>query len=113
MKTATKRHERTQKGEDEANQSEFIRHRPVWLRLSRFVFFVPFRAFLWPLFPCWTYLTLLTHLIFSAGATTVTGTLRDISVQALDTKITFAPTNLVLVTGTGLSAGPPKTIDTA
>jgi len=45
-------------------------------------------------------------------AATVTGTLNDISIQALNTKLTFAPTNEVLLTGTGLSAGPPRTINT-
>src|SRR5204863_7731610 len=70
-------------------------------------FFVSFRAFLWPL------LLLATCNLQLATAAIVTGNLKDISVQALNTKITFAPTNLVLVTGTGLSAGPPKTIDTA
>jgi len=45
-------------------------------------------------------------------AATVIGTLNDISIQALNTKVTFAPTNDVLLTGTGLSAGPPRTINT-
>src|SRR5882724_10235112 len=45
-------------------------------------------------------------------AATVTGSLNDISIQALNTKLTFAPTNEVLLTGTGLSAGPPRTINT-
>src|SRR5437867_4303406 len=35
-------------------------------------------------------------------AATVTGTLNDISIQALDTKLIFTPTNDVLVTPTGL-----------
>jgi hypothetical protein len=43
-----------------------------------------------------------------ATAATVVGDLKDISIQALDTKIMFAPTNEVLVTPSGLSAGPPK-----
>jgi hypothetical protein len=43
-----------------------------------------------------------------ATAATVVGDLKDISIQALDTKIMFAPTNIVLVTRSGLSAGPPK-----
>src|SRR5882762_9486027 len=47
-----------------------------------------------------------------ATAATVMGNLTDISIQALDTKLIFTPTNDVLVTGTGLSAGPPKIIDT-
>src|SRR2546421_700571 len=45
-------------------------------------------------------------------AATVIGTLQDISIQALDTTLIFTPTNEVLVTGTGLSAGPPIMIDT-
>jgi hypothetical protein len=49
--------------------------------------------------------------IFCFSAT-VTGTLQDISIQALHTKLMFAPTNNVLLTGTGLNAGPPKVIDT-
>src|SRR5438105_108935 len=48
----------------------------------------------------------------STQAATVIGTLQDISIQALDTKLIFTPTNEVLVTGTGLSAGPPIMIDT-
>src|SRR4030081_1681489 len=47
-----------------------------------------------------------------ATAATVVGNLTDISIQALDSKLIFSPTNDVLVTGTGLSAGPPKIIDT-
>jgi hypothetical protein len=43
---------------------------------------------------------------------TVTGNLVDISLVPLDTKLTFTPTNLVLVTTAGLSAGPPRTIET-
>src|SRR5213594_989068 len=45
-------------------------------------------------------------------AATVTGTLQDISIQSLDTKLILTPTNEVLVTPTGLSAGPPKILDT-
>src|SRR5439155_1549759 len=48
----------------------------------------------------------------SLQGATITGTLRDISIQALNTKLMFAPTNQVLVTGSGLSAGPPRVIDT-
>jgi len=44
-------------------------------------------------------------------AATVTGDLKDISIQALNTKLMFAPTNEVLLTPSGLSAGPPKVID--
>ena len=56
---------------------------------------------------------LLCAFALTSDAATVAGTLQDISIQALNTKLTFAPTNLVLATATGLSAGPPKTIDTA
>ena len=52
-------------------------------------------------------------LSFCAQAATVTGVLQDISLQALDTRITFAPTNDVLLTPGGLNAGPPRTIATA
>src|SRR5438132_12041149 len=50
-------------------------------------------------------------LCISQGAT-VTGDLKDISIQALNTKLLFTPTTNVLVVGSGLSAGPPKMIDT-
>src|ERR1051326_2741300 len=46
-----------------------------------------------------------------ATGATIVGDLKDISIQALDTKIMFAPTNEVLVTPSGLSAGPPKVIE--
>src|SRR5882672_11395063 len=45
-------------------------------------------------------------------AATVTGNLTDISIQPLDTKLLFTPGTNVLLTGTSLSAGPPKMIDT-
>jgi len=48
----------------------------------------------------------------ASPSATVTGTLNDISIQGLNTKLMFAPTNNVLLTPTGLSAGPPKTINT-
>src|SRR5438128_155860 len=54
---------------------------------------------------------LLCAFALTSPAATVTGTLQDISLQALDTKLIFTPTNKVLVTGTGLSAGPPKIVD--
>src|SRR5882672_9734574 len=38
-----------------------------------------------------------------ATAATIIGNLKDISQQSLDTRISFAPTNQVLVTGGGLS----------
>jgi hypothetical protein len=40
---------------------------------------------------------------------TVTGNIHDIGIDALNTKITFTPTNIVLLTSSGLSAGPAKT----
>jgi hypothetical protein len=46
-----------------------------------------------------------------ATAATVTGNLKDISQQSLDTRISFAPTNQVMITGGGLSVGPPRIID--
>jgi len=46
------------------------------------------------------------------SAATVTGNLTDISLEPLNTKLIFSPTNDVLVTRTGLSAGPPKVVDT-
>lgn len=46
-----------------------------------------------------------------ASAATIIGNLNDISQQSLDTRISFAPTNQVLVTGNGLSVGPPRIID--
>lgn len=48
----------------------------------------------------------------SLPAATVIGSLQDITIQPLNTMVMFAPTNDVLLTGTGLNAGPPKTIET-
>jgi hypothetical protein len=48
-----------------------------------------------------------------ATAATIIGNLKDISQQSLDTRISFAPTNQVLVTESGLSVGPPRIIDSA
>jgi hypothetical protein len=45
----------------------------------------------------------------SSFAATVTGTLRDIQVGALAAQLTFAPTNAVIVSGSGLNIGPAKT----
>jgi hypothetical protein len=50
---------------------------------------------------------------FSSNAATVTGNLTDISIAPLTTKMLFTPTTNVLVTGSGLSAGPPKMITTS
>lgn len=50
-------------------------------------------------------------LLPSPGRTgTLTGTLRDLQLNTLTTPLTFYPTNAVLVTGSGLSAGPALTI---
>lgn len=51
-------------------------------------------------------------LTLGAQGATVTGTLGDIGLSGLQTKITFTPTNVVLIApGFGLSAGPAVTID--
>ena len=47
-----------------------------------------------------------------ARGATVVGNLRDIHQQDLNTKLVFAPTTNVLLTPAGLSAGPPRTLDT-
>src|SRR5260370_18405256 len=46
-----------------------------------------------------------------AGAT-ITGNLTDISLAPLSTKLHFNPTNALLVSTSGLTAGPPRTLDT-
>lgn len=46
-----------------------------------------------------------------ATAATIIGNLKDISQQSIDTRISFAPTNQVVVTGGGLSVGPPRVLD--
>ena len=46
----------------------------------------------------------------SSPAATITGNLLDITGAPLTTQITFSPTNLVLTSAGGLSAGPPRTI---
>lgn len=52
-------------------------------------------------------------LTWGLSAATIKGTLLEIYGTPLSqTKVTFWPTNLVIVRGTGLSAGPPKTITT-
>ena len=51
-------------------------------------------------------------LLAGSYAATVTGSLQDITIQPLNTVLMFAPTNDVLLTGTGLNAGPPKSIET-
>jgi hypothetical protein len=58
-------------------------------------------------------MTLLTALALPAAGATVTGTLVDIGLQPFNTKIVFTPTNEVQVSSAGLSAGPPKILDTA
>jgi hypothetical protein len=57
-------------------------------------------------------LQLATFNLQLATAATIIGNLQDISQQSLDTRISFAPTNQVLVTGGGLSVGPPRIIQT-
>jgi hypothetical protein len=54
------------------------------------------------------------YLLFSISshAATVFGNLTDISLAPLNTKLLFSPTNVVLVSPSGLSAGPPRLIDT-
>src|ERR1043166_8462548 len=49
----------------------------------------------------------------NSPSATVVGNLRDISLNALDTKLIFTPTNEVQIGGAGLVAGPPKILDTA
>lgn len=46
-----------------------------------------------------------------AAAATIIGNLKDISQQSIDTRISFAPTNQVVVVGGGLSVGPPRILD--
>ncbi len=72
------------------------------LHVSRFTFYALLLLGLWTL----------DSGLRTANAATVTGNLTDISLAPLDTKLIFTPTNQVLVTGGGLSAGPPKIIDT-
>src|SRR6266700_7765762 len=48
----------------------------------------------------------------NSPSATVTGNLTDISLQAFNTKMIFTPTNEVQIGGAGLSAGPPKILDT-
>jgi hypothetical protein len=57
-------------------------------------------------------LILITHhaALVTSLATTVTGSLTDISLNALDTTLLFSPTNDVLLTTSGLDAGPPQII---
>jgi hypothetical protein len=55
---------------------------------------------------------LLCAFALNSFSATVTGNLTDISLQPFNTKVVFTPTNEVQVTGAGLSAGPPKILDT-
>src|SRR5882672_5414309 len=71
---------------------------------SRFTFYVSL--------PAYAITLSLTCILLSAPAAPVTGNLTDISIQPLDTKLLFTPGTNVLLTGTSLSAGPPKMIDT-
>jgi hypothetical protein len=70
-------------------------------------------------FPCVknSFLLLLTLWTLDLGlwtshAATIIGNLTDISLQPLDTRISFAPTNQVLVSSGGLNAGPPRILQT-
>jgi len=56
-------------------------------------------------------LQLATFNLQPATAATVTGNLIDISQQSIDTRISFAATNQVLVASGGLSVGPPRIIN--
>jgi hypothetical protein len=47
---------------------------------------------------------------FNLQPATIVGNLTDISLQSLDTRISFAPTNQVTVNSGGLSVGPPRII---
>ena len=49
---------------------------------------------------------------FNLQPATIIGNLTDISLQPLDTRISFAPTNQVLISSAGLSAGPPRILQT-
>src|ERR1043166_310407 len=48
----------------------------------------------------------------NSPSATVVGNLTDISLNALNTKLIFTPTNEVQIGGAGLIAGPPKILDT-
>jgi hypothetical protein len=76
------------------------------MRISPFSLFAPVRFL--SLLP----LTLWTLAIrpCTSSAATVIGNLSDIPLQPLDTRISFAPTNQVTITGGGLSVGPPRII---
>src|SRR5204862_8164807 len=57
-------------------------------------------------------LSTLNSQLSTIRAATVTGNLTDISLQSLNTKLIFTPTNEVQLDGTRLIAGPPKILDT-
>lgn len=75
---------------------------------SLFSLFPPVRFFPVLLLTLWT----LDLGLWTASAATVIGNLTDISLKPLDTRISFAPTNQVLVGANGLSAGPPRILQT-
>jgi len=59
----------------------------------------------------WILLVVLLKLAtFNLQPATIVGNLSDISLQSLDTRISFAPTNQVTVNSGGLSVGPPRII---
>ena len=65
----------------------------------------------------WMFVLTVASLLLCASAlnspaATVIGNLTDISLQSFNTKLIFTPTNEVQIGGAGLSAGPPKILDT-
>jgi hypothetical protein len=77
------------------------------MNLSPFSLFSPVRILL----PVFVFLSTL-YTPHSALPATIVGNLTDISLQPLDTRISFAPTNQVLVSSGGLNAGPPRILQT-
>jgi hypothetical protein len=73
----------------------------------------PFPSVFIRVHPWLNFCFLLSALCFSSPAATITGNLTDISMSPFDTKLIFTPTNEVLVSSSGLSAGPPKILDTS
>jgi hypothetical protein len=50
--------------------------------------------------------------LWTSQSATITGTLTDISTAPLNTKLLFSPTNEILCTSSGISAGPARILDT-
>src|SRR2546423_12487832 len=89
------------------------------MNLSPFPAFSPFFRLRCSMFNvgCSMFLFLLSLWTLDLGllpspAATIIGNLTDISLQPLDTRISFAPTNQVTVTGGGLSVRPPRLAQT-